>query len=193
MRASISARDFGLGVVGHSTDDRDAERLEPLHREQSDAAGSGGPQHGITGLDRIGLLDQILNRHALQHHGRALFEADGLRHLDQHTRRHHPRFRIGAVAATGISDAIACLDVSNPGADRFNHTCTLGAESGRHRGRGVEAGAKVDVDEVQADRMLADPRFTRPGVANRDFFPNQHFRTTVLVYANRLGHALLLV
>ena len=52
----------------------------------------------------------------------------------------------------------------------------------------IEPGALIGVDEVQADRVLADADLAGAGIADLDVLPDEHFGTAGLVESNRFGH-----
>ena len=55
---------------------------------------------------------------------------------------------------------------------------------------GINAGAIIDVDEVQPDRGVADARLARTGLSDRDFLPDQNFGTAGFVKANGVRHGI---
>jgi len=60
--------------------------------------------------------------------------------------------------------------------------------------RRIKPRAVVDVDEVQADRGVADASLARTGLADRDFLPDQNFGTAGFVKANGVGrHGSVLI
>ena len=68
------------------------------------------------------------------------------------------RSRIGTGLRRDIGDALADLESTDPGAERFDDARALPAETRRQRIR-VQPGALVDVDEIEPDGGLADERF----------------------------------
>src|ERR1700746_2777385 len=54
----------------------------------------------------------------------------------------------------------------------------------------VESGAKIDIDEVQPDRVLADAHLARSRRRHIDALIDQGFRTPDLVHADGFGHHL---
>ena len=97
MVAAMSLGEFGFFVAADGADDRRAQRLGPLARDEADAAGCRVEQDGIAFLDLVGLPDEVLGRHALEHHRRRLLIGDAVRQHDQAIRRHYPLFGIGAL------------------------------------------------------------------------------------------------
>ena len=114
-------RELRLLVAADGADHGGAEMLGPLAEDQADAAGRGVEQDGVAGLDLIGLADQVLRRQALQHHRRGGLVVDAVGQLQQAVGRDQPRFGIGAERRRAIGDAIAGLQVGDPGADFLDH------------------------------------------------------------------------
>ena len=163
--------------------------LGPLRQDQADAAGGGMQQDGFAGFDAIGLADQILHRQALQHHRRRGLVVDAVGQFDQAIGRDQPRLGIGADRGGAIGDAVARLQIGDAGADFLDHAGRLAAETARQLAR-INAGAIVDVDEVQSDRGVANPRLARTGLAELDLLPDQNLGTTGLVKADRMRHGV---
>ena len=104
--------------------------------------------------------------------------------------RDQPRFGIGADRRVAIGDAVAGLQIGDPGAYFLDHAGRLAAEPARQLRR-INAGADVDVDEVQTDRGVADARLARAGLADLDFLPDQNFGTAGLVKTDGVRHGML--
>ena len=138
--------------------------------------------------DRENLADEILHRQALQHHrGRGL-EGDGVRQFDQPIRWHHAHLRVAAVRRH-IGHTIADLDRFNilPEADDLARRLVTQDEG--HSRRLVMAAAKVGIDEIHADRAIADKDLPAAGRREFDVFQPHDFGTTEGVNANRFdGH-----
>ena len=180
-----------LLVARHRADDRHAHGLEPLAGNQANPAGGGVPEYRVAGLDREGFLDQVLHRHALQHHRRALLERQGVGEFHQLLGGHHARFRIGTLRAAGVGDAIASLDVGDAAAYCLDDAGTFSAQAGR-QGGGVQAGTEIDVDEIQADGVVLDARLAGAWVANGNVFPFEDFGAAGLMETDGFGHGVLL-
>ncbi len=84
------------------------------------------------------------------------------------------------------------MKIGYPGANRQDLAGSLIAGDERQAWRFVEAGAVVDVDEVQADGVLADANLAGPRRGHVHGFVNQGLRPPHLVHAHRLGHQFLL-
>src|SRR5262249_13643040 len=98
-------------------------------------------------------------------------------------------FCISAHGRGTIGDAIARLQVGHAWTDLLDHAGGLAAEPARQLYR-IEAGAVIDVDEVQSDGGGPDTRLARTRLAEADFFPNQHLRPARLVEADSVRHDL---
>ncbi len=73
-------------------------------------------------------------------------------------------------------------------ADRFDLAGGFHADGRRQRRQGIEAGAVVDVDEVQADGLLRQADLAGGGRADLDGFPGQDLGAAGLVDADRVRH-----
>src|SRR5205814_9667863 len=98
--------------------------------------------------------------------------------------------RVAGVAAKGemIGGAVAGVKVGDAGTD--GHDLAGGFVSGDERQprRLVEAGAEIDVDEIQADGMLTEADLARSRRRYVHVLIHQGFRTRHLVHAHGLGH-----
>ena len=191
MGAAVGAGDLGLRVGADGADHGDAERARELAGDQPDAAGGGVVEDRLAALQRMDLPEQVLGGHALHHQraGGAVLDAVGDR--DQHVGRHHAHLGIGALRPEQVADPVAGTDVGDAGPDRLDDADGVGAEAVRQRHR-VAAGAEVDVDEVDRDVGVPDPRLSRPGLADLDLLEPEHFRPAELVDANGVGHGVSL-
>ena len=61
-----------------------------------------------------------------------------------------------------IADAVAGSEIADVGTDSFNDAGGLIAETGRQLSR-IESAAEVGVDEIKADRLMADKHLTAIG------------------------------
>jgi hypothetical protein len=188
MIAAVRAGQLGLLVRADRADHGRPQVLEPLAGDQPHPAGRGVEQHGVGLVHPEGPADQVLHGHALEHHRCRLEVGDAVRQLDQPVGRHDPGFGIGAGRRGGVGHAVARLEVIDSLADRFDPAGGLHADGRRQRRQGVEAGAVVDVDEVQADGGLFQADFARAGCADLDGFPGQDLRAAGLVDADRVRH-----
>src|SRR6185369_13768908 len=189
----LSAVRLGKGALfvrAGSTYDRDAEVLEPLTGDRANAAGGSVPQHGFALLDRIGGVDEVVHRQALQHHRGGLLVRDPLRELHHPVRRHDALLAVRA-RQSGVGDPVARLQVGDALPDRFDDACAFVARDLRELHR-IEPRALVDVDEVDADRGVADARLPLAGIADLDILVLHDFGTTLLVEADCLCHGTLL-
>ena len=144
-------------------------------------------------LQPVSLPEQVLHGQALQHHRRALLERDLLRQLDDSRHRHRAQLRIRTERPLRIGDAITGLERFDAGPDRVDDARALETKPVRQR-TGIEAGAVVHVDVVQADRMLPDPHFVRSGIRHVHFAVFENLGAAVSTDDDGLGfHELSLV
>ena len=83
--------------------------------------------------------------------------------------------------------------MGHAGADRLDHAGALHAQRQRQR-IGVQAGALVDVDEVDADGMVADAHLAGAGLADLQLDELHRFGAAELADLDRAGcgHSCLL-
>src|SRR4029450_13751276 len=74
---------------------------------------------------------------------------------------------VGARRCYEITEAVAGSEIADVGTDRFNNAGGLVAEAGWQLG-GIEAAADVGVDEIEADRLMADQHLAGARLAERD-------------------------
>ena len=187
MVAAIGEREIGLGLGADGADDMGAHRPRPLAGQEADAAGCGVDQHAVMRLDLEGLVQEVPDRQPLEHQDGALLVGDVVGQFDELVGGDHP---FGGVAAEieVVGDAIAEVEIRDAGPDGNHFAGGLVAGNERQAWRLVEPGAEIDVDEIEADGVLADAHLARSGRRHGDVLINQGFRTPYLVHAHGLGH-----
>ena len=165
MFAAIGEREIGLGLGADRADDMGANRARPLTGEKADAAGGGMDQHAMMRLDLEGLVQEVPDRQPFEHQHRALLMGDVVGQFDE--------FLGGNLTLRGVAaeieivgDAIAGMEVDDAGTDRDDLARGLVARDERQTRRLVEPGAVIDVDEIEADGMLADTDLAGSGRGN---------------------------
>jgi hypothetical protein len=151
-------------------------------------------QHVVAGLEaalRQRALEQVLGGQALEHHGRAGFEADGVGQLADALRRHDAHLAVRTGRMAGIGRAVANLEMRDTLAHRLDDARAFHAQRQGHR-QLVQAGTLVDVDEVQADGLVADADLARPGLADLDLHQFHFLGAAMLADADGFAHAVLL-
>ena len=148
--------EFGLVLRTDGADHVGAEIVRPLAGDETDAAGGGMDEHVVALLHLVGTPQQVLHRHALEHHAGGLFVADLVRQLHRPVGWQQPLGRIGP-ERRHIADAIADLDVADPGpdGDDFARPLIAGDERQPDR-RGIHAAAEIGVDEIDAAGVVFD-------------------------------------
>ena len=91
----------------------------------------------------------------------------------------------------GVSDAVAKAEVGDARANALDHTRALNSRSERQRLR-IEAGAMIDVDEVEARRLLTQLDLTGAGLADLDLLPFEDLRPSGLMDSNGVRHGAAL-
>ena len=110
-------------------------------------------------------------------------------HMHELLDAHHALLAVGAQHAA-IGDAIALLEAPGLRADFDDHAGRLAADGVGHR-RLVEARARIDVDEVEADRGVLDLHLAGAGRSNLDILELHLFRSAILMHQDRFRHFLL--
>ncbi len=193
MVATVGAGQLRLVIAAHGADDRCAEAPRPLTGDQPNPARSGMEQNDVARLHPISAPQQVLSSHALQHH-----RGGGLI-INRLGQRHHPvggdqpDFGVSADRRAGVGHPVADLEFGHARADRFHPAGAFHAQRPGQRRQGIQPGAVIDIDIVEANRALPDADLAGTRIAHLDLFPAQCFRAAVLMNANGFGHGVLLV
>ena len=162
------------------------QSLEPLAGDEAHAAADRVEQDRVPGLHLIGPPDQVLYGQALEHHRGALFETDSFGKDAQAVGGQVAHLAIGSQRAC-VGHPISRLKGRHAGPYGFDHPCAL-VSGHRRKSHFVQAGALVDVHEVDPAGMMPDPGLARAGISHFHILPAQHFGATVVMEADRLGH-----
>ncbi len=188
---------IGLGEVGlllraDGADHVGAEIIRPLAQDEADAARRRMDQHVHAFAHLEGAVQQILDRHALEHHAGGLLIVDRVRQLDGAIRRQVAFGRIGA-ERHHIADAVAHLEVGDARPQRQNLSGAFVAGDERQsERRGIEPAAKIRVDEIDAAGMVLDAHLALAGRRQLDVLVGQDFGPAVFVHPHRCDHDALL-
>ncbi len=188
VRAEL-ARPLCLRCRADHRDHFRAEMLGPLHENRADSSDRRVHEQRVALAHAIGLPQQHLRGHALQHECRGLVVADALGNAHEALGRQHTRFAVRAGRVECVRDAIAGLELADAGANGLDDAGRLATEHSREL-RWIQARALVDVDEVQPDRRMAHPRLTGAGLGHVDRIPAQDFRAAVGMNTHRMSHAV---
>ncbi len=161
---------------------RDAQMPRPLAEQLADAARGGMHEESVspsfTGATRC---SRRLGAHALQHHRRGEPVGDFVRQRHDQVRLHGANLGIGAGRWAGISNAVARHQPMHAGPYVEHDAGGFHAGNARWLNQRVIAGAGVDIDIVEADRRVPDPRLARTGRHRRRALPAQDFRAAMAV------------
>lgn len=142
-----------------------------------------------SGTDPVGAVEEKLDRHALHHPARSGLEGNIVRQAYQRGGINVAPFAIGAGAAR-IGHAIPLAEIADARTDGNHGPCGLAAGNERQSARRlVEAGAIVDIDEVERDRRMADLHLSRRRRRHVDIGVFEDLRTAV----RRMTIALLFI
>ncbi len=97
-------------------------------------------------------------------------------------------FGVGPGASGLIDDAVADLEQAHALTDGIDHPGRLGPGRVGHLRGFVDAGAVVDVDEIDADRGVTDAHLPGAGLGQRHLDPLHDFRSAVLLDPDRMRH-----
>ena len=81
--------------------------------------------------------------------------------LDQSVRRHTAHLGVGTGWHTGVGNPVTFFKFRYAGADRIDPAGTLKSENRRQGRQGIEAGPLIDVNEIEADRLVDQSYFAR--------------------------------
>ncbi len=148
-------------------------------------------QHIHPLFDLEGAAHKVFDGQALEHHAGRLLVTDVVGQLYRAVGRHIALLRVAA-RPLHVGDAITALEFADAGADLDHFTGGFIAGNERQAaGRRIEAGAKVCVDEIDADRVLLDAQLARTGRGNFDFLVGENLGTADFMHAYRRNHFLL--
>jgi hypothetical protein len=188
MGAAMGAGELGLGIAADGADHGGAEMLGPLAGDEPHPAGRGMEEDGLPRLDPERPAEQVLRGHALEHHRRRLLVRDALGERHEAVGRHQARLGIGAERRRRISHPLPDGKLAHPLTELLDHARSLEAGDEGQRGGRIEAGAVVDVDEVQSDSGLPQANLARPGGTHGDLLIAEDLRAAGLVNSNHAGH-----
>ena len=139
-------------------------------------------------LHGVGLEQQHVGGHALEHHGGRGPVVDRVRDRHQVAGGHHPSLGVGAKLTAGIGDPLAGLEPLDPGTHRLDHAGAFGAQGQGQIGQRIEPGALVDVDEVETDRGVPDADLAIAGIAHLDVLPCENLGPAGFMDTDCFGH-----
>src|SRR6202011_2651927 len=121
------------------------------------------------------------------HHRRGRLKGDALRQLDETVRLDQPLSRVSA-EARGIGDPVAQLETRHALPDSGDFAGTLVAGREGKRRHWISPAAKIGVDEIDADRMVADKHLTARWRRRRNVFDPHHLGPANLVNPDSFCH-----
>ena len=187
MFGAMRASQIGFRLGGHHADDMSADMARPLAQDETDTARSRMHHDVLPGLHSEGAAQQILRSEALQHHGRTGLKIDRIRQLHQPIGRDHALRGIGADRPAGIGHAVAHGEIVHTLSEGHDDAAALHTDRRWQRGL-VEAGAKIHVDIVQADGLMAHQRLTAAGFRGGNVFPAHDLGAAIGVDADGFCH-----
>src|SRR6185295_5750286 len=187
MVASVRFGDSGFVIRAYRAYYGHAQRLQPLTGDESHTARRGMKQNGFAFLYPIDSTKQIPHREPFEHHCCNFVVRYSFGHLHQAIGGNQARLRVRSRRPSGVTHAIASLDTRHAFADVFHYAGSFQADAARKRHR-IQARAVIGVDEVQADRGIADPRLSVRRIAYFDIIELEDFRPASLVETYRLCH-----
>ena len=138
-------------------------------------------------LDLERLVQKVPDRESFQHQDRALFVSDVIRQLDQPFPGDVALAGIGAEIGI-VGDAVARMKIGHARSDR-QHLAGRFVAGDEWKGRRlVEAGAVIDVNEIQPHGSLADAYLACFRCGHVDVFVDQGLWAPNLVHPHSLRH-----
>ena len=186
--APVGARELRLLVAPHRADDGGPEVLRPLAGDEPHPAGRGVEEDGVAGLDRVAALEEVLDGHALEHHGRRRLVAHRFRDPHQPVGGDGPLLGVGSERAR-VGHPVADREVGDPFAEREDLSRALHPGGERKGRRRIEPHPEVDIDVVEPDRGVADAGLARTRRADRDLLEAHDVGAAGLVYLDGVGHS----
>src|SRR5690606_18668377 len=95
---------------------------------------------------------------------------------------------VSAGYVSDIGDAVTRSDMTYARADRLDDAGSFSARCER-KGRLIQAGALIDVEEIEPDGGVSNEHFARAGCGNFDGPPLEHFRPAVSMDADGVRHS----
>jgi hypothetical protein len=141
-------------------------------------------QDGVAKPDLERTAQQELRGQTLQHHRGAGLELDRIGQVDQEMRRHDALLGIGP-ERLDIGHAVARHEAGDAFSDFHDLAGALVAGDEGQARRGIGAAAEIGVDEVEADRPVADQHLAGARPADRDLLIAQDFGPAMAVNADR--------
>ncbi|EPZ90002.1 hypothetical protein BURCENK562V_C3939 [Burkholderia cenocepacia K56-2Valvano] len=178
---AVRAHQRGFRRRSDRADHPCAERARPLRRQQPDAAGRRMHEHRVAGADLPHAMQQHVDGDPLQQPGDGGFVAQPVWNRQHALGRHRAQARIAAGRHAGIRDALTGHELRHARPDRVDHAGRLDAERVRQRGQCMRARPEIDIDEIHADRGLANPYFAGAGRRDGRIDAAQHAGIAVTV------------
>ena len=179
----LCQRRFFIGT--DNTDHGRAELICPLAGERTHATGGRIEQDRVTFLHPVAASQQVPGRESLEQHRRCHLVRDATGNLYQARRVEIAVLGIRTDRHARIDDVISHGNVGDAVADRFNDARRFAAETHRQLHR-VQTGTVISVDQVEADRGMANLCLSLARFGELDLFPFQDLGSTVFMYAYRV-------
>ncbi len=145
-------------------------------------------QRGLPRADLERAQQQIFDGDALEKAGRRRPVVDAVGEPDHAVGRDQAIFGIGAGGSVLIDDAVADLERGHPLAQLVDHAGGFRPRREGQLGALVDAGAVVDVDEIDADGGVAQAHLAGGGLRHGHLDPLHHFRSAELFDPDCVGH-----
>ncbi len=147
-------------------------------------------QHqGGAGADRISRLQQVLRGNAFEQHRGGLFSRQRVGNRHQPFGRKQARTGVSADRPCCVGHPITHLDVAHIRADGGNPASAFKAQT-RWQWQRYGALALTHIEEVDANRLLLQPDFTRPRLTRRHLLDGHHLRCAGVCDTNDRNHCL---
>ena len=174
-------------VATDRRDDPRAERRRPLQRDQADSARGRVQQDPFIALHAVAASQQEPGGQTLQRKGRTLAVGDAVGQLHDARRVHDALLGVGAGRVADVGDAVVHAQRRDALPDLEHDARGFPADAARQRHR-VEPAAVVGIDEVDADRGVADADLALADASRLEVLEAQDLGSTMLMDADAAGH-----
>ena len=191
--AAVLLRSAGLLRTAHCADNGRPDMTGPLADERAHSPGCGMNEESAARLHRIAAFQEISGCHTLQHHGRPLPGGNLLGQFHQPVSRNISHLGVGARRLSGVGHPVALPEFGHALPHHLYRSGPFQAGNGGKCRQRIEATPVIDIDKVEADRLMDQPdfaRFRHPGIVG---FPGKDFGSASGMHPDCVCHGSILL